>query len=331
MGERFFEMSGKLMLVGFIALFVMGAIPTYVVLSGLLFISCFVGYLIAYQESVLYIPVIQGIKTPDDNPPSLKQPHEQGLEYEDVYIPVDGLRIHGWFMPAPADKERSAPTLLFCHENAGNIGLRLQEAKHLHQRLRVNLFFFDYRGFGFSEGVPTEEGLVRDAEAALRWLHRRAADGKINPNSIFVTGRSLGGAVAIQLAARLSAEQPAHPPAGVILENTFTCIEEMVGSVFAPLGWIIKWSPALKNKFLRLQWRSIDVIDQVTYPILMLSSLEDEIVPASHMVSLQAKATASKSCTMETYHAGHNDLWQAGGKKYWETKMHFIHSCSAQC
>merc|ERR1711865_662523 len=260
MGKKLEAMSGKLMLVGFIALFVMGAIPTYVVLSGLLFISCFVGYLIAYQESVLYIPVIQGMKTPDDNPPSMRQPHEQGLEYEDVWIPLDDIRIHGWFMPAPAKKESTAPTLLFCHENAGNIGMRLMEAKQIHQTLGVNLFFFDYRGSGFSEGEPSEGGLVRDAHAALRWLWQRADAGKISHSNIFVTGRSLGGAVAIQLSARLAAEEPQHPPAGVILENTFTCIEEMVGSVFAPLGWIIKWSPKLKDRFLRLQWNSVDVI-----------------------------------------------------------------------
>lgn len=114
------------------------------VLSGLLFISCFVGYLIAYQESVLYIPVIQGIKTPDDNPPSLKQPHEQGLEYEDVYMPVDGLRIHGWFMPAPADKESSAPTLLFCHENvfAAHTCLFIRSSHRMVHRLGISACAF---------------------------------------------------------------------------------------------------------------------------------------------------------------------------------------------
>eukprot|EP00656_Telonema_subtile_P029870 TRINITY_DN3292_c0_g1_i4.p1 TRINITY_DN3292_c0_g1~~TRINITY_DN3292_c0_g1_i4.p1 ORF type:complete len:147 (-),score=30.96 TRINITY_DN3292_c0_g1_i4:78-518(-) len=142
--------------------------------------------------------------------------------------------------------------------------------------------------------------------------------------------RDRGGAVAIQLAAQLVDDETAIQPAGVIIENTFTCIEDMVGSVFPPLGWAVKYSPALRDRFLRLQWRSIDVISQITYPILMLSSLEDEIVPAGHMQLLKASATGSKSCVLESFHATHNDIWMAAGEGYWQVKKRFIEQCHIQ-
>ena len=82
----------------------------------------------------------------------------------------------------------------------------MEEARYLHGRLKANVLFFDYRGYGFSEGVPTQDGLIRDARAALRWLWKRAHDGKINGSKIFIAGRSLGGAVALHLAAELETE-----------------------------------------------------------------------------------------------------------------------------
>ena len=82
----------------------------------------------------------------------------------------------------------------------------MEEALALHSKLRANVLFFDYRGYGFSDGEPTEPGLIRDAHAALRWLWKRAHDGQINGSRIFITGRSLGGAVALHLAAALEME-----------------------------------------------------------------------------------------------------------------------------
>lgn len=182
-------------------------------------------HLVINQESVLYIPVIQGIKTPSQNPAGLKDPSQQGLEYEEVWLPVageDGLEIHGWFLPAIGNPN-TVPTLLFCHENAGNIGLRLQEFKMVRQMCAVNQFVFDYRGYGASKGPqkPSEEGLVQDALTALKYLQLLAKQGKLDGSKIFLCGRSLGGAVVCRLASQLCAE--GNPGiCGVIMENTFT-------------------------------------------------------------------------------------------------------------
>ena len=93
------------------------------------------------------------------------------MNYEDVYfVTQDGVRIHGWWIPAPRGGPTNPPTILFCHENAGNIGLRIPEYIKVHQELKVNQFVFDYRGYGNSAGVPGEEGMILDSLAAFNWL-----------------------------------------------------------------------------------------------------------------------------------------------------------------
>lgn len=107
----------------------------------------------------------------------------------------------------------------------------------------------------------------------------------------------------------------------MIIENSFTCIEEMVDHMFPffkPLG-------ALKQRLLRLKWRSIDVIHLIDVPLLMLSSDKDEIVPNSHMHRLKEAATGSSALELHTFpNATHNDIFQVGGDRYWTIKRNFI-------
>ena len=152
-----------------------GVISTRTVGFVLFLLLVAIGMLVYHQEKVLYIPVIQGWKTPGDNPSGFQSPEQQGLRFENVsFFTADGVRLHGWFIPAPqvARTGGAQPaTVLFCHENAGNIGLRIPEFKLVHSKLRVNQFVFDYRGYGASEErQPDETGLVADAVAAFNWL-----------------------------------------------------------------------------------------------------------------------------------------------------------------
>ena len=169
--------------------------------------SVLVGLLYNYQESLLYIPSIkqpmgQTIKTPADNPAGMRTPTEQRMPHRELRLTAaDGVNVHAWFIPAPAGEEDDAPTLLFSHENAGNMGLRLQEFRMLHDQLRCNLLTYDYRGYGFSDDAPIDEpGLMLDAQAAFEWLEQAAARGEISASRVFLFGRSLGGAVTIQVA-----------------------------------------------------------------------------------------------------------------------------------
>ena len=118
-----------------------------------------------------------------------------GLRCEDVYIQVgDGTRLHGWY--CPVDEPRAV--VLYLHGNAGNITYLWPDLRMLTERMRVSVLAFDYRGYGRSEGRPTERGLLADARAARNWLADRAG---ISEDEIVLYGRSLGGGVAVDLAA----------------------------------------------------------------------------------------------------------------------------------
>ncbi|PYJ03545.1 MAG: alpha/beta hydrolase, partial [Verrucomicrobia bacterium] len=123
---------------------------------------------------------------------------ELGRPFENVnFKATDGVELHGWFFPANTDSPRARTAVLVCHGNAGNISHRLDLCQAL-LATGVNVFLFDYRGFGRSAGQPSEEGTYLDAQAAHRWLQSKGFKGK----SIIAFGESLGGGVASELAVR---------------------------------------------------------------------------------------------------------------------------------
>ena len=120
-------------------------------------------------------------------------PASVGMYYEEVaLVASDGVRLSGWYLPL-AD---ARGTVLFCHGNAGNISHLLGVAEDAH-RLGLGILLFDYRGYGQSEGTPSEEGTHRDAEAAWNYLVQEAG---LAPDQIAIIGRSLGGPIAARLA-----------------------------------------------------------------------------------------------------------------------------------
>jgi pimeloyl-ACP methyl ester carboxylesterase len=129
--------------------------------------------------------------------------------------------LHAWFVKTAAGSNyKTAPTIVFFHANAGNMGLRLPNVDAL-VHLDANVLIFDYRGYGNSDDVPiNEEGLKLDGAAVMRYIDNRE---DIDRSKIFLFGRSLGGAVAVHTATAFS-----HAIAGIILENTFTSISDMV-------------------------------------------------------------------------------------------------------
>jgi fermentation-respiration switch protein FrsA (DUF1100 family) len=218
-----------------------------------------------------------------------------GMPFEDVIFPsADGLKLHGWFVPAKGDI-----TLLWCHGNAGNISYRLDNLKLMHQRLGVNMFLFDYRGYGLSQGKPTEEGTYLDAEAALEYLHGR---NDIDAKAIVIFGRSLGGAVAVDLASK-------HPCLGLILESTFSS----VGALF----------PGLVAEVLPIEYSSISKIGSIKAPLLMLHGDIDEVVPYPSGQELFEAANEPKEF-YTIVGAGHNDTYITGGEDYIAVLERFI-------
>jgi fermentation-respiration switch protein FrsA (DUF1100 family) len=219
----------------------------------------------AFQSHLVYFP----------NVPSRAleaTPESAGLGFESVeFAADDGVRLHGWFLPGPKD---ARATLLFCHGNAGNISHRLDSLKIFHE-LGLAVFIFDYRGFGESAGTASEQGTYLDAEAAWRHL---ADERGIPPGEIVIFGRSLGAAVAARLATR-------HTPKALILESGFTSAPDLAADVYwmFPVRWLS-----------RFRYSALDDLKQVRAPVLIVHSVEDEIIPVRHGRRLFQAANAPK-------------------------------------
>ncbi|XP_021980881.1 alpha/beta hydrolase domain-containing protein WAV2 isoform X3 [Helianthus annuus] len=272
--------------------------------------------LVAFQEKLVYVPVLPGLtKSYPITPARLR------LLFEDVWLTSsDGVRLHSWLIKFSPDCR--GPTILFFQENAGNIAHRLEMVRIMLQKLHCNVFMLSYRGYGASDGYPSQQGITMDAQAALDHLSQRT---DIDTSQIVVFGRSLGGAVG----AVVSKNNP-DKVAALILENTFTSILDMAGVLLPFLKWFIggSTSKGLKvlNFVVRSPWSTIDEIGQVKQPILFLSGLRDEMVPPFHMEMLYAKAAAhNKKCVFVDFPTGmHMDTWLAGGEHYWNTVRTFI-------
>ena len=247
-----------------------------------LVVVVFVVGTVALEDRFIFFPTGDLVGTPSD----------VGLEYQDVYFTSEGHRLHGWFIPGRHDI-----TWLWMHGNAGNISHRLDNISLIHDRLGVNMLIFDYRGYGQSEGRPSEQGTYRDAEAALAYL--RDLPG-VNQERIVLFGRSLGAAVAVELAIR-------ETVAGLILESAFTSVPAMAKAAypFLPVG-----------PLLRTRYDSLARIGRVSPPLLVLHSPEDEIVPYKQGRELYEAAPEPKA-----FHTiaggGHNETYLRGGEAYW--------------
>ncbi|XP_059284041.1 alpha/beta hydrolase domain-containing protein WAV2 isoform X2 [Lycium ferocissimum] len=272
--------------------------------------------LVAFQEKLVYVPVLPGLtKSYPITPARLR------LLYEDVWLrSSDGVRLHAWFIKLFPDCR--GPTIIFFQENAGNIAHRLEMVRIMLQRLQCNVFMLSYRGYGASDGYPSQHGIIKDAQAALDHLVQRT---DIDTSRIVVFGRSLGGAVG----SVLTKNNP-DKVAGLILENTFTSILDMAGVLLPFLKWVIGGSGSkgfkLLNFVVRSPWNTIDVIGEIRQPILFLSGLQDEMVPPFHMQMLYAKAAArNRQCLFVEFPSGmHMDTWLAGGDHYWRTIQKYL-------
>lgn len=151
-----------------------------------------------------------------------------GLAHDDVeFESADGVALHGWYLSHPRPKAH----VLYCHGNAGNLTHRAGVLATLRDTVGVSVLIFDYRGYGRSQGKPTEQGILHDARAARAWLARREG---IEESEIVLLGRSLGGGVAVDLAARDGAR-------ALVLESTFTSVPDMASHCFPilPLRYLL--------------------------------------------------------------------------------------------
>ena len=204
------------------------------------------GWMFLQQPGMTFFPDARLVATPTD----------WGLDYQDVELrSSDDLKLHGWFIPANSSER----VLLFFHGNAGNISHRGDSIRIFHA-LGLNVFIPDYRGYGRSEGVPGEDGLYRDADAAWRYL---TGERGYAPGQVVVFGRSLGGAVAAHLAAEVD-------PGALILESTLSSAKDFAADVFPLLSRLV---------VMRYRFDVIGALARVHCPVLVLHSEADEIMP----------------------------------------------------
>jgi fermentation-respiration switch protein FrsA (DUF1100 family) len=241
---------------------------------SLIIIFLFILYMRFFEKRTIFYPS----KIIEFNPSGV------GLEYEDVFFNTqDGIALHGWFIPA----RDAFATVLHCHGNAGNISHRVELARLFNER-KMNFFIFDYRGFGKSKGSPGEKGTYLDAQAAYGYLVKTK---DIPPERLVVYGKSLGAAIAIDLATKVKA-------AALISESGFTSTTNLAMDVykFIPL-WL----------FVTQKYDSIVKIGRINIPKLIIHSQNDEIIPFSHGKKLFEKASEPKE--MYIMQGGHNDAF----------------------
>ncbi len=241
------------------------------------------------QERYLFSPQSEFV----DNPSLL------GLKYEEVNLKSDdGVTLNAWYLPA----ETSRPVILYCHGNAGNISHRLEHLKLIHD-LGYSIFIFDYRGYGKSTGKISERGTYYDAALAWQYL---ILDRKFSPDNIIVYGRSLGASVAAWLSAR-------HTPAALIIESAFDSIQSLGSQLypFLPVKWLTRFS-----------YNTLNHIRAVKCPVLVIHSIEDEVIPYSHGKELYKNIHGEKTFLKIT--GSHNTGFQTSGDHYVEGIRNFL-------
>lgn len=212
------------------------------------------------QESLVYFPDRHLRFTPTD----------LGMAYEDVLLRTsDGVTVAAWWVPSP----RGRGALIFCHGNAGNMGDRVGKLRLFHD-LGLSVLAFDYRGYGTSQGEPSEQGTARDMDAAV--AHVRDARG-VPPGRTVFYGESLGGAVAVEAATRCL-------PAALVLESTFTSARGMARRHY----------PLVPAGLVRLGYDTLSRIGALACPKLILHGPRDTIVPFEMGEALYRAASEPK-------------------------------------
>lgn len=226
-------------------------------------------------------------------------PSALGLNYEDVSVTTKDRKIvRGWYIAAVRPE---APVILFAHGNGGNISHRLDKAAMMHS-LGAGVLIFDYRGYGKSEGSPSERGTYMDAESFYDWLVARG----VKPEKIILYGESLGTAVATEMAIR-------HKCAGLVLESAFTSVVEMGKRIF----------PYLPVRFIvTYKYDTLSKIKGINCPLLVFHSRTDEIVPYDMGKRIFEEASEPKKFI--EFQGGHNDGYAVSRERYLSGLRDFI-------
>ena len=246
------------------------------------------------QDRLIYFPA----RRPDSSPEAW------GLRSEELRLTAsDGVRLHGWWI-----RGRGKRVVLLFHGNAGNVSHRLDRAKLFTTRLDVDVWLVDYRGYGLSEGKPSEAGLYRDGLA----IYDAARERGFPPERIVLLGESLGCAVAAEVAL-------SRPCSGLVLETPFLSVPELARRHY----------PFVPGLLIRARYDTGSRIGRIDVPKLIVAAERDEIAPVSHAQQLFDLAWPPKDLLVVPG-AGHNDVYATGGEKYLEVWRRFLDAIDSE-
>jgi len=252
--------------------------------TGIIAYAAIIIFVYFMQSSLIFYPNIAGRNL-------VATPENIGLPYENVeLVTEDNIKLHGWFIANP----NARGTVLFFHGNAGNISHRLASIEIFH-RLQLNVFIIDYRGYGQSEGIPTEKGTYQDAQAAWHYLIDTRG---ISNKQIIIFGRSLGAAIASWLASK-------HTPGALIIESGFSSVPAMGQQLypFLPIRWLANF-----------QYNTKQYVENISCPVLVAHSKQDDIIPFDEGREIFMAAVQPKEFL--EMRGGHNDGFFVSGSDY---------------
>ena len=225
----------------------------------------------------------------------MAHPEQFGIDYENVYFKsVDGLDLHGWWFPA---QQTSKGLVLFLHGNGENISTHSRAVYWLTKH-QFDVFVFDYRGYGLSQGVAELDQVMTDIYQAFSYVNKRREKGQ----KLFVIGQSLGASMGIYTVA-----QQADGIDGVIFVSPFSDYREITRNMLSGswLTWILQWPLSFT---INNDYRPLDYVEKLPdIPKLYLYSDEDKVVPSSHIKEIFEHSNGDKH--LERLAGGHSSLF----------------------
>lgn len=222
---------------------------------------------------------------------------------EHTFLTPDGVMLHAWRFDA---KTSDAPVMIWFHGNAGNLTDRAEMAVE-HAKRGISVFVFDYRGYGKSEGRPSESKLLIDSLAAFDYVHNKGA------KTIVLYGESVGGPYAAYVAKERKAKEGKSIIRAVILENSFPSLKDMANALFRPLplGWTAPFA-----------LRTTAWLNDAGVPVLVMHGTRDDVIPYALGKKLYDGLRVPKE--MLTSHAGHCEIPLFEASRYYDTITRFV-------